>query len=71
MLQDSEDKQRFLGHKIRRNKERDLRVQKELASMGWHTITIWECELKRPTGEKRHFAHWLLRSTEYFCKTEP
>lgn len=36
----------FWVAKIRRNKERDLRVQHELAVMGWHTLTIWECELK-------------------------
>ena len=29
-----------------RNKERDIEVKKKLASMGWHSITIWECELK-------------------------
>mgnify|MGYP001678463454 CR=1 FL=1 len=23
-----------------------MKVQYELASMGWHSITIWECELK-------------------------
>ena len=23
-----------------------MRVQRELAAMGWHSITIWECELK-------------------------
>lgn len=23
-----------------------MRVQHELASMGWHSITIWECDLK-------------------------
>jgi len=23
-----------------------LKVQHELAAMGWHSITIWECELK-------------------------
>ena len=36
----------FWGNKVRRNRERDLKVQHELASMGWHSITIWECELK-------------------------
>jgi len=36
----------FWVAKIRRNQERDLRVQHELAAMGWHSITIWECELK-------------------------
>ena len=32
--------------KIRRNKERDKEDQKKLAAMGWHCITVWECELK-------------------------
>ena len=41
----------FWVNKIRRNKERDLKVQRELASMGWHSITIWECELKPATRE--------------------
>ena len=31
--------------KIRRNKERDKEEQKQLAAMGWHCITVWECEL--------------------------
>lgn len=36
----------FWVNKVKRNKERDLKVQHELAAMGWHSITIWECELK-------------------------
>ena len=36
----------FWIKKIRRNKERDVEEQKRLAEMGWHCITIWECELK-------------------------
>ena len=32
--------------KIRRNKERDKEEQRKLAKMGWHCITVWECELK-------------------------
>ena len=36
----------FWDNKVRRNRERDLKVQHELAAMGWHSITIWECELK-------------------------
>ena len=38
--------------KIRRNQERDVRVQHELAAMGWHSITIWECELKPSKREQ-------------------
>lgn len=32
--------------KIRRNKERDREDYKKLAAMGWHSITVWECQLK-------------------------
>ena len=35
----------FWVAKIRRNQERDIETQKQLAEMGWHCITIWECEL--------------------------
>ena len=40
----------FWVAKIRRNKERDREEQKRLAQMGWHCITVWECEL---TPKKR------------------
>ncbi len=35
----------FWVAKIRRNKERDKEEQRRLAAMGWHCITVWECEL--------------------------
>ena len=38
--------------KIRRNKERDKEEQKKLAAMGWHCITVWECELKPSKREE-------------------
>ncbi len=40
----------FWVAKIRRNKERDKEEQRRLAEMGWHCITVWECEL---TPKKR------------------
>lgn len=42
----------FWVRKIMRNKERDIEVKKKLASMGWNTITIWECELKPALREQ-------------------
>lgn len=42
----------FWVAKIRRNKERDKEEQKRLASMGWHCITVWECELKPSKREQ-------------------
>ena len=41
----------FWVAKIRRNQERDIEVKRQLASMGWHCITIWECELKAAQRE--------------------
>jgi len=36
----------FWLNKVNRNQERDKEVQHQLAKMGWHCITIWECQLK-------------------------
>ena len=42
----------FWVAKISRNKERDKEEQKALAAMGWHCITVWECELKPSKREE-------------------
>ena len=42
----------FWVNKIRRNKERDSEEQRKLAEMGWHCITVWECELKPSKREE-------------------
>ena len=42
----------FWQAKIRRNKERDKEEQRKLAEMGWHCITVWECELKPSKREE-------------------
>lgn len=49
----------FWVAKIRRNKERDRKEQQRLAEMGWHCITVWECELKSKVREQ------TLRSLAY------
>ena len=36
----------FWEKKIERNKQRDVEKRIQLRRMGWHTIIIWECELK-------------------------
>ncbi|WP_338336905.1 very short patch repair endonuclease [Marseilla massiliensis] len=41
----------FWRRKIDRNRRRDVDVQRRLAEMGWHCLTVWECEL---AGEKRN-----------------
>lgn len=42
----------FWRQKISRNKERDKEEQQQLAKMGWHCITVWECELKPKVREQ-------------------
>ena len=49
----------FWQAKIERNRERDLTEQRKLAEMGWHCITVWECQLKPKVREK------TLQSLEY------
>lgn len=36
----------FWRNKIERNRKRDTEEQRKLATMGWHCITVWECQLK-------------------------
>lgn len=36
----------FWRNKIERNRQRDKEERQKLGSMGWHCITIWECQLR-------------------------
>ena len=36
----------YWQEKIERNKERDIKKRIQLRRLGWHTIIIWECQLK-------------------------
>ncbi len=47
----------FWEAKINRNRQRDKEEQKKLASMGWHVIVVWECELKPEKREKTLSSH--------------
>lgn len=38
--------------KILRNVERDNQSRKELETLGWKVITVWECELKKEVFEE-------------------
>lgn len=49
----------FWEEKIRRNKERDQRNVARLLSMGYHTIVVWECEL-RGKGRREATLNGLL-----------
>ena len=41
--------QEFWKNKIGGNRDRDLRVQKELGSLGWHVMVVWECATRGKT----------------------
>ena len=36
----------FWRNKIERNRLRDKEERQKLASLGWHCVTVWECQLK-------------------------
>ena len=42
----------FWKAKVARNRERDKEEQRILAEMGWHSIVVWECNLKPEAREK-------------------
>lgn len=42
----------FWQKKITRNRQRDVEVQQRLAAMGWHSITVWGCELTKKRCEQ-------------------
>lgn len=52
-------RQEFWTEKINRNKQRDKEEQRKLADMGWHCITVWECELSSARRES------TLKSLEF------
>ncbi|MBW3087929.1 DNA mismatch endonuclease Vsr [Bifidobacterium sp. 82T24] len=43
----------FWTAKLTRNRDRDRRQCAELEAMGWHVITVWECELDKAHREER------------------
>jgi len=48
--------------KLNRNVERDKRVRRELRTLGWRVLVIWECELKSPQTVLRKAEKFLLAS---------
>lgn len=42
----------FWQNKIERNQSRDKEERQKLDSMGWHCITVWECQLKPKVRQK-------------------
>ena len=69
--------------KIERNRKRDIEERHKLQSMGWHCITVWECQLKPKTreatlAELEHLLHRTYldnlrprKATMYSFNTDP
>ena len=54
----------FWRTKLQRNREKDLETANSLVSMGWRTLTVWECALKgrerKPLQENiESISYWL------------
>jgi len=38
----------YWANKIEGNRRRDARKRRQLKSLGWKIVIVWECELKQP-----------------------
>ena len=59
---------KFWREKISKNRERDLRVQKELNALGWHVMIVWECTTRAKTDRQldslgNRMATWIEADT--------
>ena len=50
----------YWSAKIKRNRERDHEARMALKALGWHTVEIWECQLK--PKERMKTLQGLLRT---------
>ena len=57
----------FWQAKIERNRQRDKLAQQSLAHMGWHCITIWECQL-RPAQREQTLASLVYTLNHIYLK---
>lgn len=49
----------FWEAKLRRNRERDQKVERSLNESGWEVLTLWECELGDTAGLKERVRAFL------------
>ena len=55
----------YWSSKIRRNRERDHEAKVALKELGWHTVEIWECQLK--PKERMKTLQGLLRTLNFIA----
>ncbi len=66
----------FWQTKIDRNRERDMRKRIHLRFLGWHTIILWECQLKPKEREAtlqglEHTLHQIYLRNHAFAPVRP
>jgi DNA mismatch endonuclease, patch repair protein len=61
----------FWTAKFASNVHRDRRVEKELQSLGWKVIVIWECETKKPGTLKDLLRRRVLRRKIHHAPPPP
>jgi DNA mismatch endonuclease (patch repair protein) len=49
----------FWNVKIDKNIERDMQYQRQLVSMGWKVLVIWQCEIRMPENLLVKIQHFL------------
>jgi len=59
----------FWLQKFRENVLRDQRTARKLRGLGWHVITVWECQLRRPDAVAARLAR-VLRARGDHRRTE-
>jgi DNA mismatch endonuclease, patch repair protein len=53
------NRREYWANKIARTILRDRRHRRKLRSMGWNSLTIWECQLKNLSSVERRIQHFL------------
>jgi DNA mismatch endonuclease (patch repair protein) len=54
-----ETRQEYWVPKFQRNKDRDVQNRAELRKLGWRSLVVWECELKRPRQMEKKLMRFL------------
>jgi DNA mismatch endonuclease (patch repair protein) len=54
----------FWDEKIDGNIRRDRKVRRKLWRMGWHVVTIWECQLNKPASVKLRLVRFINDNPE-------
>lgn len=51
----------FWKPKLTKNKVRDAKVKRDLRKLGWQTMSIWECQIKKETMLKHRIESFLKK----------